>query len=61
MTKDLMRGSRRNNVTRKKEFAGDGNELFGAYYDVKETYHYKIIKYENLEGEQLSSSVTDSG
>ena len=40
----------------KKEFAGDGNELFGAYYNVQETYKYRIIKYENHEGEQLSSS-----
>ena len=39
-----------------EEFAGDGNELFGAYYSVQDTYQYKIIKYENLEGEQLSSS-----
>ena len=40
----------------KVEFAGDGNELFGAYYNVQETNKYRIIKFENAEGENLSSS-----
>ena len=39
-----------------KEFAGDGNELLGAYYSVEEPHHFKIVKYENSEGEQLSST-----
>ena len=38
------------------EFAGDGNELFGAYYNVQEENKYRIIKFKNLEGENLSSS-----
>ena len=39
-----------------QEFAGDGNELFGAYYNVQETHKYKIVKYKNHGGENLSSS-----
>ena len=38
------------------EFAGDGNELYGAYYNVKEKHNYRIVKFENSEGENLSSS-----
>ena len=37
------------------EFAGDGNEMFGAYYNVRETHKYRIIKFENCESEDLSS------
>ena len=40
----------------KVEFAGDGNELYGAYYNVKEKHNYRIVKFENCEGENLSSS-----
>ena len=40
----------------KVEFAGDGNELYGAYYNVKEKHNYRIVKFDISEGEDLSSS-----
>ena len=39
-----------------KEYAGDGNELCGAYFDVQDPFKYSIIHYEGYDVREISSS-----
>ena len=39
-----------------KEFAGDGNELYGAHFDIQNTFKYSIIQYDGYNIKEISSS-----
>ena len=38
------------------EYAGDGNELYGAYFSVQDPFKYRIIQYEGYDVKEVSSS-----
>ena len=38
------------------EYAGDGNELYGAYFNIQDPFKYSIIQYGEYNSKELSSS-----
>ena len=41
------------------KLAGDGNELYGAYYDVNKPFKYRIVTFEDYEDSEVSSSLRE--
>ena len=39
-----------------QEYAGDGNEMFGAHFNIQDQFKYSIISYEGYDPKELSSS-----
>ena len=48
-----------NSARRYVKLAGDGNELYGAHYDVNSPFKYNVIKFEDYTTKDLSSSLRE--
>ena len=54
-----MKHADRDSARKYIKLAGDGNELYGAHYDVNSPFKYNIIKFEDYTNKDLSSSLRE--